>query len=303
MNLASKPGTDYSSNMEDSFRPNSIVIVNCVLNAPLILISIVGNTLVLASILRCPSLRLASAVLLCSLATSDFTVGFVVQPLYIAFKLTGNLPLYQALSVMAAAGTGVSLLVMTAISVDRLLALHYHMRYPSLMTMHRAIYTSVTLWLIVCLLSLLFLWKMRVYYLTAAIIIVTCLLVSTGCYIQICRIVRQHQLQIHAQRQAVEILNSRADQDMQQVKKSAKNTFIYYVVMILCYSPSFISMLILSISPNHWTNIWGLTDTVAFMNSSINPFLYCWRICELRKAVVKTARDILCKQSVANPLT
>ena len=289
--------------MEDSFRPNSIVIINCVLNAPLILISIVGNTLVLASILRCPSLRSASTVLLCSLATSDFTVGFVVQPLYIAFKLTGNLPLYKALSVMAAAGTGVSLLVMTAISVDRLLALHYHMRYPSLMTMHRAIYTSVTLWLIVCLLSLLFLWKMRVYYLTAAIIIVTCLLVSTGCYIQIYRIVRQHQLQIHAQRQAVEILNSRADQDMQQVKKSAKNTFIYYVVMILCYSPSFISMLILSISPNHWTNIWGLTDTVAFMNSSINPFLYCWRICELRKAVVKTARDILCKQSVANPLT
>ena len=229
-----------------------------------------------------------------------------MQPLYIAFKLTGNLPVYKALSVMVAAGTGVSLLVMTAISVDRLLALHYHVRYPSLMTTHRAIYTSVALWLIVCLLPLLFLWKMSVYYLTAAVIIVTCFLVSMACYIHIYRIVFHHQLQIHAQRRAVEILNSRAHQDMQQAKKSAKNTFIYYIVMILCYSPLFMSMLILSIFFfffNHRTNIWGLTDTLVFMNSSINPFLYCWRICELRKAVVKTAKGILCKQTLANSLT
>jgi len=288
--------------MEDSFRPNSIVIINCVLNAPLILISIVGNTLVLAAILRTPSLRSPSTVFLCSLAVSDLTVGFVVQPLYITYKLTGNLSVYNALSIMAAAGTGVSLLVMTVISVDRLLALHYHMRYPSLMTTHCALYTSVTLWLIVCLLSLLFLWKMSAYYFTAAVAIVICLLVSTVCYIRIYRIVRQHQLQIHAQRQAVEILNSRANQNMLQMKKSAKNTFIYYIVMILCYAPLFISMLILSISPNHWTSIWGLTDTVVFMNSSINPFLFCWRIRELRKVVVKTARDILCKTTVANSL-
>ena len=289
------------SGMEDSFRPNSTVIINCVLNVPLILISIAGNTLVLASIFRTPSLRSPSTVLLCSLAASDLTVGFVVQPLYIIFKLTGNLTVYKALSIMAAAGTGVSLLVMTAISVDRLLALHYHMRYPSHMTTHRAMYTSVTLWLIMCLLSMLFLWKMSAYYLKADIIIVICLLVSTGCYIRIYQVVRQHRLKIHAQRQAVEILNSRADQE--QIIKSALNTFIYYIVMILCYLPLFISMLILSISPNHWTHIWGLTDTLVFMNSSINPFLYCWRICELRKAVVKTARVVLCKQNVTNWLT
>lgn len=289
------------SGMADSFRPNSTVIINCVLNVPLIFISIVGNTLVLASILRTPSLRSPSTVLLCSLAASDLTVGLVVQPLYIIFKLTANLTVYKALSIMAAAGTGVSLLVMTAISVDRLLALHYHMRYPSHMTTHRAMYTSVTLWLIMCLLSMLFLWKMSAYYLTAAIIIVICLLVSTGCYIRIYQVVRQHRLKIHAQRQAVEILNSRADQE--RIIKSALNTFIYYIVMILCYLPLFISMLILSITPNHWTHIWGLTDTLVFMNSSINPFLYCWRICELRKAVVKTARVVLCKQNVANSLT
>ena len=179
--------------MEDNFRPDTstIVIINCVLNAPLMLISIFGNILVLAAILRTPSLRSPSTVFLCSLAVSDLTVGFVVQPLYIAFKLTRDLYVYQALSVTAASGTGVSLLIMTAISVDRFLALHYHMRYPNVMTTRRAMYKSAALWLFIFLLSFLFLWKMSAYYFGAAVIIVICLLVSTGCYIQIYGIVRR----------------------------------------------------------------------------------------------------------------
>ena len=141
--------------MEGNFRPNSIVVINCVLNVPLMLISIVGNTLVLSAILRTPSLRSPSAMFFCCLAVSDLTVGFVVQPLYITYKLTGNLYVYRALPIMAASGTGVSLLVMTGISVDRILALHYHMRYPSLMTMQRVMYISATILLIIVLLSFL----------------------------------------------------------------------------------------------------------------------------------------------------
>ena len=294
---------DYSSNMEGNFRPNSIVVINCVLNVPLMLISIVGNTLVLSAILRTHSLRSPSAMFLCCLAVSDLTVGFVVQPLYITYKLTGNLYVYRALPIMAASGTGVSLLVMTGISVDRLLALHYHMRYPSLMTMQRVMYISATILLIIVLLSFLIFWKTSAYYSAAAVTIVICLFISTGCYIQIFRIVRQHQLLIHVQQQVVESQNYRANQDMQRMKKSALNTFIYYIVMILCYAPLFISMLILSISPNNWTNTWGLVDTLAFMNSSINPFLYCWRLRELRTAVLKTTRNIFCKQTVVHSLT
>ncbi|XP_078364897.1 melanocyte-stimulating hormone receptor-like [Oculina patagonica] len=293
---------DYSAGIRgNNSRPETFVIINCVLNAPLMLISIIGNTLVLAAILRTPTLRSPSIVLLCSLAVSDLIVGFVVQPLYIVSKLTENVPVYRTLSIMAASsGTGLSLLIMTAISVDRFLALHYHMRYPNLITPCRAIYTSAVLWFISFLLSLLSLWKMYAYYFSAAIIIVICLLVSTGCYLRIYGIVRLHQLQIHVQQQAVESFNIENNQNMQRSTKSAKNTFIYYIVMVLCYTPLFIAMSVLFISPNHWTNMWILTDTIAFMNSSINPFLYCWRLRELRTAVVKTARHMLCKQTEEN---
>ena len=38
-------------------RPETIAIINCALNAPLMLIAIIANTLVLSAILRTPSLR------------------------------------------------------------------------------------------------------------------------------------------------------------------------------------------------------------------------------------------------------
>ncbi|XP_078377710.1 melanocyte-stimulating hormone receptor-like [Oculina patagonica] len=290
--------------MGSNSRPETVVITNCVLNALLMMISIFENTLVLAAISKTPSLRSPSTILLCSLAVSDLFVGLVLQPVYIAYYLTENGSLFQALSIMAALGCGVSLLIMTAITVDRFLALHYHMRYPNLMTIHRALYTSATLWLICFLLSLLSFWKMDAYYFAAAFGIIICLLSCTVCYVRIYRIVRQHQLQIHVQQQAVECNAANIkQQNMLRLTKSAKNTFIYHIVMILCYTPLFASMSTLAISRNRWTVAWTLADTVAFMNSSINPILYCWRLRELRTAVLKTARQIFCNQRVENSFT
>ena len=288
--------------MSNTSQPETISIVNCALNAPLMLISIIGNTLVLTAIWRTSALRSPSIILVCSLAASDLTVGFVVQPLYITSTITGNSVLFQATLMTAACATGVSLLIITAISVDRFLALHYHMRYPSLMTTHRAMYTSATLWLVSFLLSFLTFWKMSAYYFVTAVTIAICLLVSTVCYIRIYRIVRQHQLQIHAQQQAVGSIVAN-NQTMLRSTKSAKNTFIYYIVMILCYSPLFTSMAVLSISFKDWTNEWSLGDTAAFMNSSINPFLYCWRLRELRMPVIATAKQMLCRQKQDNSIS
>ena len=293
--------TNYSGNMGSiNSRTEIVVIINCVLNAPLMLISIIGNALVLAAILRTPSLRSPSITLLCSMAISDLLVGFVVQPLYIASELTENNLQYQVLAVISFSACGVSLSTMTAISVDRFLALHYHMRYPNLMTILRAMYTAATLWLINFLLTLLSFWNMKAYYFAAAVGIAICLIISTVCYIRIYGIVRHHQLQIHVQQQAVENFNTENTQSMLRSTKNAKNAFIYYIVMILCYTPLFISVIMLGISHNQLANAWNLTDTLAFMNSSINPFLYCWRLRELRTAVFKTVKQMLCKQREEN---
>lgn len=301
--MANKSKTNFL-NLSDIENENSgletVVIVNCALNAPLIIVAIIGNLLVLVSILRAYSLFSPSITLLCSLAMSDLLVGLVLQPLYIANALTGNSPLKQALNTTVFAVCGVSLLTMAVISVDRFLALHYHMRYPNLMTRHRAIYTTVTLWIFVFMLSFLNFWTINACYLTSAASILICLLVSTVCYIKIYCIVKQHQLQIHTRQKAVETNTTDINQTMLRSTKNAKNTFIYYIVMILCYTPVFVAMAILFISPSHWNKGWILADTVVFMNSSINPFLYCWRLRELRTAVVKTVRQMLGRQIQEN---
>ena len=179
------------------------------------------------------------------------------------------------------------------------MAIHYHMRYPDLMTTKRAIYTSVTIWLVTIPLSCLNFWNKDVFLFALAAAIAICILISTLSYVQIYRIVRQHQIQIHAQQQVMQNLNAGDDVNMLRLKTSAMNTFIYYMCMILCYSPLLTSLLILSMY-GKVTDPWDFADTVCYMNSSINPFLYCWRLSELRAAILKIIRNMLCKQSEEN---
>ena len=43
---------------------------------------------------------------------------------------------------------------------------------------------------------------------------------------------------------------------------------------------------------------WTFALILVFMNSSINPILYCWRLRELKVAVIKIAKHLLAKQMV-----
>ena len=138
---------------------------------------------------------------------------------------------------------------------------------------------------------------MNNYFHTIAVGSAICLLICTFSYIQIYGIVRRHQLQIHAQQQAVESLNAEHNLSMVRSKKSAINTFIYYILMIVCYAPMFISSSIAAISKEDRAIEWGLADTLAFMNSATNPFLYCWRIRDLRVALLKILRKIVCSHT------
>ena len=297
--MTSKFKANYSSNSSANHKTGfeTVVIPNCILNAPLMLLSIIGNALVLVAILRTPSLRSPSVIFLCNLAVSDLLVGLVVQPVYIVEQMVKTVPkLQEAVGGMGFAGCGVSLSTMTAITVDRFLALHYHLQYPNLMTTSRAIYTIVTIWCIITLFSFSVLWSPRIYYFLGAFCITICLLVCLVCFIKIYRIVRRHQLQIHVQQQAVDNLTDTNNNHIRQSTRSAKSIFIYFLVMILCYTPLFFVHIISAINISNSIILWTFPITAAFMNSSINPFLYCWRIPELRTAVFKTARLLSCRK-------
>ena len=72
--------------------------------------------------------------------------------------------------------------------------------------------------------------------------------------------------------------------------------FLSIIVMILFYTPSFFVHIFSAINYLNSRILWTFPVTVAFINSSINPFLYCWRIPGLRTAVFKTARLLSCRE-------
>ena len=293
--MENNPNFSNRESGNHNFHAKPFVVVNCALNAPFMLVSTLGNTLVLAAIVRTPSIRSPSMIMLASLATTDFLVGLIAQPLFIADELIMKNHVLNALSSMIGfALCGISLATITAISIDRFIALQYHLRYATLVTNSRVICSIVAASLIILICSGLRLWDNVGFHLLFAMLTGVCLVISTLCYIKIYQIVQRHRVQIRSQEQATKshVIQNRTEK--MRLKQSALNTFVFYIFMIACYSPSYILLFLFGISYSTWKTEWTISTTVVFMNSSLNPVLFCWRIRQLRIAAVKTARDMLC---------
>ena len=292
---------DHHPDNENHFTPQTIIIINCVLNAPLMLISILGNALVLAAIMRTPSIRSTPhMIMLCSLAVSDFLVGLIAQPIFVAEQLTGDHYVSEVSVIIGPFLCVVSLMKVTAITVDRFLALHYHMRYASFVTESRVKYTLTIIWLINFLLSGLSLLYPRVHGFVVATVVIICLLICMASYIRIYCFIRRHQLQIQAQQQAVQSSDAGNNLNVTRLKRSAMNTFVFFIVLIICYFPVCVLVTHNELSIKDRRSELEFAITAVYMNSSINPFLYWWRLSELRTPVVKTAKQMLCKQTEEN---
>ena len=124
-----------------------------------------GNTLILFALHKETSLHPPSKLLYRNLAITDLCVGIIVQPLAVVYwisAVTGrwNICYYAHLPVTISA-TGlcaVSLLTLTAISVDRLLALLLGLRYRQVVTFRRTGITLLGMWIFSILGTSSFLW-------------------------------------------------------------------------------------------------------------------------------------------------
>ena len=81
-----------------------------------------------------------------------------------------------------------------------------------------------------------------------------------------------------------------------QYKKVVSSIFWLQLTLVACYAP-FITVSLLRHTVLSGTTIQGLwlfTATLVYSNSSLNPFLYCWKIREVRMAVKNTAKAFCC---------
>ena len=180
-----------------------------------------------------------------------------------------------------------SFLNVTAIAVDRLLAVSIHLRYQEFVTSKRVFITLVSLWLtsgVGAFLCILFPDNSNMI---VVIIELVGILLTTVAYIRMYKVVRYHQnrIQCQLQLQSTQIL---------QEKKSAFNSLFVYVVFLACYLPRLCSAVLLITNSLRISFLVGehVTFFLTFLNSSLNPVVYCWRYREIRETVKRTLKTV-----------
>ena len=279
----------------------------CVLNLFFALVAVLENLLVIRALWKASSIQATVKKLFVSLAFSDLAVGMFVQPMYgviIAAMLkmasTGNynfvsfcptfLTVFGSLYFLS---TCASFLNVTAIAVDRLLAISLHLRYQQLVTSRRVIIGVASLWLtsgIAASMSVLLTFKSHA--MVAMITLIIGLLLTSVANVRIYQVVRHHQNQIQCQLQ-LQMQNAEA-MELLRRKKSTHNTLFVYAVFLACYLPSFIpvTLIITDGSQIAFHVASEASLFLVFLNSSLNPLVYCWRYQEIREIVRRTVKKI-----------
>ena len=142
------------------------LIANCVFNVFLSYTAIMLNIITIHALRKTSMLPKPLKTLLLSLAVSDLGVGLLVQPLYIALLVmemeqNTNSNTYKAIYITylipAVSFSGVSFFGVVALSADRFLAIHLHLRYQELVTHKRVVVVVILIWMLNAFLSLIYL--------------------------------------------------------------------------------------------------------------------------------------------------
>ena len=278
-------------------------IINCALNAILSVTAVAGNISILWALTKCSSLRPPSKALLFSLALSDLAVGALVQPLYVMYK-TAEINDNFALFCIAGIGfhlsanvfSAVSFLTVTAIALDRLLAFHLQKSYNATISLRRTTVALLLLWLSTSLWVVTWFKNIMIYQVFNIAMVCVCLVICASAYVILQ--IRLHRLQtvIASRLQTqdghpkVTIEVNVRTPHLQLYRRSVTTMFYIYILLILCYAPYLSMFFVIQFTGRNSTKIAALSFsmTILFANASINPFLYCWRIQEIRHEILTT---------------
>ncbi len=268
-------------------------ITNVVFNVFLSYTAITLNIATIHAVKKTPSLFKPLKSLLLSLAVSDLGVGLLVQPFYVAslvqwFKQSKSAvcEIYKVFITTSTLFTLTSYFSVVLISVDRFLAIHLHLRYQELVTYKRVVTSVVSIWIFSAILTVNDLWIPGIISRAVATILLFCFIITTVVYCKIYFVVRRHLRAIQA---SGEVMANSA-----RLVKSALGTFYVYLVFVICYLP-FYCILVLMISGSRVTEEGSVlySWTLMFLNSSLNPVIYCWKMRQIRHAIMDTLRNIL----------
>ena len=281
----------------------SSYIANCVFNAFSCYTAIMLNIITIHAIRKASSLPKPLKTLLLSLAVSDLGIGLLVQPLYIGVLVMmlepnaeNNISFKTLSASIATFFSYPSIFGVTALSIDRFLAIHLHLRYKELVTHKRVVAVVILIWLFSAFLSSLDFWLPYATELIYAVLDSACLVTSAILYCKIYAVVRHHMNEIRAQNVRQDAQNGEMVgtlSTLARLRKSAVGTFYIYLLFIFCYLPNTCIYIAATISGSTVVikGVSRYTFTLVLVNSSLNPLIYCWKMKDVRHVVMDMLRN------------
>ena len=286
-----------ATNLEKTSGTSIANILTSILNSIFSSITCVGNYIVLRAIFKAADLHSPSFVLLSCLAIADLFVGLIGQPFFVAYKVAEHMENFGAYctlrmfqSISSWITSGVSLLTLAAVSVDRLLALTLHLRYNSVVTVPRVLKTVLALWILSITIVMLRFWVSTGWLFLPVVLLLLTFLITTLCTSKIFRIVQRHQRQIHDH-----VLVNRVPTNLRNVlkfKRLAVTVLYVYGLFLIFYAPFCLTMIVETFT-GYTLSVkiaYDYVATAVFINSALNPLVYCWRIREIQRAVKNVLR-------------
>ena len=273
------------------------------INTFLSIAAFLGNSLILVALHKETSLHPPSKLLYTCLATTDLCVGLILQPGFVILLISvikgGKDLCYHILISSYVLGViifGVSLSTLTAISVDRLLALLLRLRYRQVVTLKRSRIVVALLWLLHIFVGTMFFWVHSIFLWYGYLQITVCILISGFSYVKIYFTLRRHRAQIRNREHQGQRYEGWTQPNVAVYRKTVSSSLWIQLTLVVCYLPYGIHTALIAkygLSPSY---VLGgrFVSTFVYLNSTLNPFLYCWKIREVRRTVKDTIRQLSC---------
>ena len=279
-------------------------VVNCVFNVFLSYTAIMLNIVTIHAIRKTPTLSKPLKTLLLSLAVSDLGVGLTAQPLYVAVRImelkeTDNSQSYDAtyiaLLVSGNLFTYASCFLVVVLITDRFLAIRLCLRYKELVTHKRVVSVVISIWVFSAIISLIRLWiPVNIIYVIFGFLFFVCASTVTLLSFKTYSTARGQINQIQEMELTVQQVAQNGQMaNAERLRKFAMAAIYVCLVFMVCYLPDMCILWTIAITSAKPLNIviQCYTWTLLFLNSSLNPLIYCWKMRHIRHTVMNILRN------------
>lgn len=283
--------------------PTALSITSATLCSILTLTAVTGNVLVLLAVIIDPNRNLRSPFnfLVANLAAADLIVGCIALPMSVEFyvrearseRLT-LLPRDDARRVGYFISCTASLLSVAALTIDRFIAISYPLKYRAKLNSRRTTAISIVLWIMSIGFPFLYFkvgyLKYQFFFANTAVVSTFAVLCLT--YVKVFKAFKsqvKHWDSLHTDHPDQH--NRVKMRTIKWEKKVTKTFLVMLALFIACFLPSLLLIYIISFCGScnclfiHCARDFNYILIMA--NSSMNPFVFAWRLKPYRKAFSK----------------